>query len=99
MDAPLPARWESVRAGLLTAHLTRSGGGVFTSVRQFARMLDAEPGIEVDVFGPARPGRDLAEWSPLTPRTAPRLGPASISYAPGLVRRLAESDLDLVHLH
>jgi poly(glycerol-phosphate) alpha-glucosyltransferase len=99
MDAPVPARWESVRAGLLTAHLSRSGGGIFTSVRQFARLLDAEPGIEVDIFGPARAGKDLSEWTPLLPRTEPPVGPKFFSYAPGLVRRLTDGDLDLVHLH
>ena len=99
MQAPVPARWQCLRAGLLTAHLTRAGGGVFTCVRQFARALDAEPGLEVDVFGPARPGRDYSEWSPLQPRTAMRVGPVFFSYAPGLTRRLTGADLDLVHLH
>ncbi len=99
MEAPVPARWQSVRAGLLTAHLGRAGGGVFTSVRQFARVLETQPGIEVDVFGPARPGQDFPEWSPLQPRTAPPIGPRSFSYAPGLLGRLAAADLDLVHLH
>ena len=99
MDGPVPARWQSVRAGLLTAHLSRSGGGVFTSVRQFAKMLEAEPGLEVDVFGPSRPGRDFSSWSPLAPRTNTPIGPGSFSYAPGLLRHLSASDLDLVHLH
>lgn len=95
----IPARWESLRAGLLTAHLSRSGGGVFTSVRHFAQVLEAEPGLEVDVFGPARPGRDFSEWIPLKPRTSTPVGPRFFSFAPGLVRRLREADLDLVHLH
>jgi poly(glycerol-phosphate) alpha-glucosyltransferase len=95
----VPVRWESLRAGLLTAHLKRSGGGVFTAVRQLARMLDAEPGLEVDVFGPARKADDLSEWGPLTLRTSPRVGPRFFSYAPGLTRLLVQGDLDLVHLH
>jgi len=99
MEANVPARWESVRAGLLTAHLSRAGGGVFTSARRFATMLEAQPGIEVDVFGPARPGTDFSEWRPLAPRTATPVGPQFFSYAPGLARRLRSADLDLVHLH
>jgi len=99
MDAPVPARWQVVRAGLVTAHLTRGGGGVFTSVRQFARVLEKEPGIEIEVFGPSRPKADLSEWSPLTPRTARPLGPKFFSYAPGLMRRVIDADLNLLHLH
>lgn len=98
-ETAVPARWQVVRAGLLTAHLSRTGGGVFSSVRQLARALDAEPGLEVDVFGPAKPGKDLSEWSPLQPRTASPLGPAFFSYAPRLLRRIIDADLDLVHLH
>ena len=99
MSPTLPARWQSLRAGLLTAHLSHAGGGVFTSVRQFSKMLEAEPGLEVDVFGPSGAGRDFSDWSPLTPRISSILGPSSFSYAPGLARRLVHSDLDLVHLH
>jgi len=100
METTIPPRWQTVRAGLLTAHLTRSGGGVYSSVRQLARMLDAAPGIEVDVFGPGRLGdKDVAEWSPLPLRTAPTLGPNFFSFAPGLLRRVLEADLNLVHLH
>jgi len=99
MDAPVPPRWESVRAGLLTAHLTRSGGSVYRSVRRFARMLEAVPGLEVDVFGPAHSGNDFSDWSPLSPRTASPVGPKAFSYAPRLVHRLTNADLDLVHLH
>ena len=98
-DSPVPARWQSVRVGLLTAHLTRSGGGVFTSVRQFARMLETQPGLEIDIFGPAQSGREFSEWTPLQPRTSVSIGPRFFSYAPGLLRRLTDSDLDLVHLH
>ena len=95
----IPARRQCVRAGLLTAHLGRAGGGVFTSVRQLARALEGHPGLELEVYGPGRPGENLAEWSPLTPRTATPVGPKFFSYAPGLLRLLKEGDLDLVHLH
>jgi len=92
-------RGESIRAGLLTAHLGRSGGGVYSSVRQFASALVNEPGIEVEVLGPADPSEDLSEWAPLSPRTARRVGPSFFSYAPGLGRSLQAAGLHLVHLH
>jgi len=93
------ARNPLVRAGLVTAHLTRAGGGVFTSVRQLARALGAQPDLEVEVLGPAPRGNGLPDWSPLHPRTAGRVGPAFYAYAPGLVRQMMGADLDLVHLH
>jgi glycosyltransferase involved in cell wall biosynthesis len=99
MNTPVPARWQVVRAGLITAHLTRAGGGVFTSMRQFARVLETQPDIQVDVFGPARSRTLFPEWSPITPRTASSFGPASFSFAPGLAGRVHSSDLDLLHLH
>jgi poly(glycerol-phosphate) alpha-glucosyltransferase len=99
MDATGTAGRQMVRAGLLTAHLTRAGGGLFTSVRQFAKSLKAEPGVELEVFGPSWAGKTLPEWSPIKPRTAWPVGPRFFSYAPGLARQLREADLDLVHLH
>jgi len=99
MDSTGPARQQCLRAGLLTAHLTRAGGGVFTSVRQFARALGAEPGFQVDVFGPGRPGKDSSEWTPPLPRMVPPVGPRFFSYAPGLLPLLRAADLHVVHLH
>ena len=99
MDAPVPPYRPAVRAGLVTAHLTRTGGGVYLSVRQFAVALEEQKGIEVDVYGPGSAERDYSQWSPIIPRVANMVGPASFSYAPSLCRKLASTDLDLVHLH
>jgi poly(glycerol-phosphate) alpha-glucosyltransferase len=93
------ARNPLVRAGLVTAHLTRAGGGVFTSVRQLAKALESQPDLEVEVLGPAPPAGVSADWSPLPPRTAARVGPAFFACAPGLLRQMMGADLDLVHLH
>ena len=89
----------TVRAGLLTAHLTRAGGGVFASVCQLAKSLESQPGLQVEVLGPAVPGEDLSEWSPLHPRTASPAGPRFFSLAPGLAGQLRSANLDLLHLH
>jgi poly(glycerol-phosphate) alpha-glucosyltransferase len=93
------ARRPSIRAGLLTAHLTRSGGGVYTCVKHLAWALRAQPGIEVEVMGPLDSAGDLSEWAPIEPRTATRIGPAFLSYAPGLGGVLKKADLDVLHLH
>jgi glycosyltransferase involved in cell wall biosynthesis len=89
----------TVRAGLLTAHLTRTGGGVFASMCQLAKSLESQPGIEIEVLGPASSAEDLSEWSPLRPRTASPIGPRFFSFAPGLPRQLRKANLDLLHLH
>jgi glycosyltransferase involved in cell wall biosynthesis len=93
------ARQQSIRAGLLTAHLTRSGGGVYTCVKHLAMALRAVPGIEVEVMGPLNGSKDLSDWEPIEPRTATRIGPAFFSYAPGLGAVLKKADLDVLHLH
>ena len=90
---------EMVRVGLLTAHLTRAGGGVYTSVRDVARALGEERGMEVEVFGPERRGEEPGGWEGVKVRTARALGPGVFSFAPGLVGQLTGADLDLVHLH
>jgi len=99
MDSPGNARTHSLRAGLLTAHLTRAGGGVYTSVRQFARVLTYDPSIQVEVFGPIRPGKDISEWSPIKTHAAPLIGPAFFAFAPVLFKQMLDARLDLVHLH
>ena len=90
---------DMVRVGLLTAHLTRQGGGVYTSVRRFATMLGEEPGLQVEVFGPQWPGDDFAEWDGVNMHASRAVGPGAIAYAPGLLPGLKKSSLDLIHLH
>jgi poly(glycerol-phosphate) alpha-glucosyltransferase len=90
----------SLRVGLVTAHLTRAGGGVFTSVRQFAKALNAsDAGVEAEVFGPALTGEEFSDWAPIVPRMAPPVGPAFFAYAPGLLKQMTWAGLDVVHLH
>jgi glycosyltransferase involved in cell wall biosynthesis len=88
-----------IRAGLLTAHLTRAGGGVFTAVHAFAQNLAAQPGLDIQVFGPVSPSDDLSPWRPLPIHTAPISGPRSFAYAPALDKTIAGHDPALLHLH
>jgi poly(glycerol-phosphate) alpha-glucosyltransferase len=99
MNPTGPARQQTVRAGLLTAYLTRSGGGVYTCVKQLSRALREQPGIEVEVIGPIAARRDLSGWAPIEPRTARLFGPSFFSFAPGLGSALGMADLDVLHLH
>jgi poly(glycerol-phosphate) alpha-glucosyltransferase len=61
--------------------------------------MGAQPGVEVEVLGPAPAKDGLPDWSPLRPRTARRIGPRFFSYAPGLMGQMMEADVDLLHLH
>jgi len=62
-------------------------------------MLEKVPDMEVDVFGPARAGKDFSDWEPIPPRTARMVGPRFFAYAPGLLRKLTHARLDVLHLH
>jgi len=99
MNLPGTDRQQTIRAGLLTAHLTRSGGGVYTCVGHLAKALLAQPGIAVEVIGPVKASKDLSEWAPIQPRTASLFGPGFFSYAPALAGILKDADLDVLHLH
>ena len=88
-----------MKIGCVTPFLTRSGGGVFTSVQRLAQELATRE--EVRVFGledPAAAG-DLPSWNPLPMTAYPVRGPRAFGYAPGLGRALREAPLDLVHSH
>ncbi len=98
-DPIVPAEWQVVRTGLVTPYLSRSNRGVSGRVRRFAREMEAQSGLEIDVFGPAGSGKDLSEWAPLNLRTASPIGPQFLSFAPGLLRRVMDANLHLLHLH
>jgi glycosyltransferase involved in cell wall biosynthesis len=89
----------NLRVGLLTAHLTRAGGGVFTSARGLARALCAQEGIEVEIFGPAEGGADLSGWDSLALDSATFSGPGAFAYANRLYPKIQAADIGLLHLH
>ncbi len=88
-----------MKIGCVTPFLTRSGGGVFTSVQRLAQELAT--GHDVRVFGLEDPAAadDLATWNPLPMAAYPVHGPRAFGYAPALGRALREAPLDLVHSH
>lgn len=87
----------TLRVAQVSTHLTRAGGGIFTSICQLSHALAALPGLEVQVFGPQQ---ELArEWGDLTPRFFPRKGPASFGFAPGLMQGLVSAAPDVLHAH
>lgn len=89
-----------LRIGLLTARVSRLGGGVFEAVVHHAALL-REAGAKVHVFGlaDAFADKDRERLSGCKVATVPVLGPKQVGYAPKLVDALIEADLDLLHLH
>lgn len=94
LDAPL-------RIGVLTHWLSRRGGGIPEAVYPVSADL-AGRGCDIRIFGLAKTpcpdvqarARPRVRIRPLAP-----IPPLGFGFAPGLQRRLAHEDLDLVHVH
>jgi glycosyltransferase involved in cell wall biosynthesis len=88
-----------VKVGFVTPYLTRSGGGVFTSVQRLAQV--AAEKNEVRVFGLDDPANanDLPTWNPIRAEGFPVHGPRAFGYSPALGHALREAPLDIVHAH
>jgi poly(glycerol-phosphate) alpha-glucosyltransferase len=88
-----------VRIGFVTPFLSRSGGGVFSSVQRLAQVLAA--GHEVRVFGldAHAESEDLASWKPILIDAFPARGPRTFGYSPELGAAVREAPLDVVHSH
>jgi glycosyltransferase involved in cell wall biosynthesis len=84
----------------MTASLSRDAGGLFQSVRGLAR---ASVGINHNVFVLGVRDRhtvaDIEAWKPVPTYAYAVYGPERFSYAPGLKKRLQESNPDILQLH
>ena len=92
-DAPLSI-------GIVTATLSRSGGGIFPIVRAHARGLAALPMTRVTVLGlrDATTEGDFESWQPVVPIAYRPLIPR-FGFAPRLSDDLCRSSHDVVHQH
>jgi poly(glycerol-phosphate) alpha-glucosyltransferase len=90
-----------MRLALLTASVSRRGGGVFEVVRRLGQSLAGQPGLAVQVFGlrDADADADIPQWLPLVPRLFAVQGPHAFGYARRLTGGLCEAGVDLVHTH
>lgn len=89
-----------MKAGMLTAGLSSTAGGVFFAVRDAANLLDAG-GLPVAVFGlrDAAFAAERDQWRVSSLDAFGGIGPAGFHISPGLLRALDAADLDLLHLH
>lgn len=90
-----------MKIGLLTSWLTHRGGGVVDVVRRLAPSLQADPDLQVSVFGLRSGIADIeAEaWRGIPLTALPTLGPHAWGYAPRLASALRSADLDILHVH
>ena len=82
----------------LTASVSRSAGGLFTSVRRTAQSL-REEGVGVHVVGleDKFTADDLDDWQLPRPITVPVVGPRFLGYSPRLSNVIAGLPSDLLH--
>ncbi|MGP8232835.1 MAG: glycosyltransferase [Methylovirgula sp.] len=92
---------QALRLGLLTARVSRLGGGVFEVVLAQAQALNAHGGITPIVFGAADEftAEDKRRLGPIELVSVPGRRPAAFGYAPGLLPLIRAADLDVLHLH
>ena len=83
-----------------TTSVSRDGGGLFTAMTGLAGAL-LRRGHRLTVAGTLdrHTAEDLASWGAVAVRTAPTIGPRSLSYAPGLHRILDGVQADIAHHH
>lgn len=85
---------------MLTASMSRDGGGVSGAVQALSRHL-AGGGVEVQVFAArdAHSEADLAGWGEVPVSLQSQIGPVAFGLQKGLHRALAMTAPELIHLH
>jgi glycosyltransferase involved in cell wall biosynthesis len=86
---------------MLSASVSRLGGGVFSALRGLATALHNPPDFAVSVIGlrDRLTDEDRPEWQPLSPTACDILGPRSWGFSGDLAPALRSADADLTHVH
>jgi glycosyltransferase involved in cell wall biosynthesis len=89
-----------MKVGLLTQWANRANGGVFEVVAIQAQAL-ATCGIEPHVFAIEHPddAADASRLAGIKVTRVPLFGPRKLGFGKGLLRKLIDADLDVLHLH
>ncbi len=82
---------------MVTASISRNGGGVFHSVRSLSRELARACRVEVVGLRDGFSAADADAWRPLAPELFERVGPRQWGYSPGLKARIGRNGTGLVH--
>ena len=84
----------------MTASLSRDAGGLFQSVRGLAQSsLSLNQNVFVLGVRDEHTAADIESWKPVSTHAFAVYGPERFSFAPGLNKRLKESNPDILQLH
>ena len=84
----------------LTASLSRNAGGLQSGISGLARSsLSLDHKVFVLGVQDQHTETDIAVWEPVPAQAVPVIGPDRFSFAPGLNRKLQETNPDIVQLH
>lgn len=85
---------------LLTASISRDGGGVSEAVKTLAgAFAETDLRLEVITLRDDSYDRDLVDWSGIKVTAARVFGPKKYGFSFDLLKKLFESDADVVHVH
>ena len=89
-----------MKAGMLTAYVSRRAGGLFWSVRALAKGLKGN-GCDISVFAgeDGFVSEDISKWENVPVRLFPLVGPEAFGFQKGLSGELDAAELDLLHVH
>jgi poly(glycerol-phosphate) alpha-glucosyltransferase len=84
----------------MTASLSRDAGGLFQSVRGLAQSIfSLSQNVFVLGVRDKHTAADIEAWKPVSTHAFAVYGPERFSFAPGLNKRLKESNPDILQLH
>ncbi|TIL62940.1 MAG: glycosyltransferase [Mesorhizobium sp.] len=85
---------------IVTGSLSRSGGGLYNSVRRSAQTLQAfNNDVSVMGYADRYTAQDITSWLPIVPLSARYCGISAIKYAPSIGKALGKTHFDVVHQH
>jgi len=90
-----------VHLAVITANISRFGGGPFESVRRLSQTLSGATGVRVTVLGLSHgaKGEDIEAWAPLDLVPCRVLAFPTFKFAPALDFALSRAAPDIVHRH
>lgn len=86
---------------MVVPSLSRTGGGLFDSVRRLAQELSRESHVDVRAIGPSDEftSLDAPAWEPIATRALDPWGPTLLGFTPRLGSELERQAPEIVHQH
>jgi glycosyltransferase involved in cell wall biosynthesis len=86
---------------MLAQYLTRSAGGIYSSVLELSTRLNKHCDVEVAASGlkDLDYPEDESQWAHVEADVHEQLGPAAFGFSPGMWHHVLHDSMELVHLH